>query len=251
MIESNLNHTSKQDRLTRILLKIIGVYSVLFVSFLNIFVLGEGEPDERAIILMADGLILIWLVIGGLFTPKIRDWVVPLVKNNKMNWKLRFILLCTLLVLIEEAITTTMTNLAPLFGSTPEAAHITASTNYFTVVAFHSAVIIVPMFIAWSWILARWKFTPLQVMLLFGITGSIAEATVSPPNFFGGFWVFVYGLMIYVPACTIPDERDAILPRWWHFPMAVLLPLIFVIPFVPPIIWIRNYLGIEFLPGLI
>ena len=251
MIESNRNHASKQDRKTRILLKIIGVYTVLFVSLLNRFVLGEGESNERAIILMADGLILIWIVIGGLLTPKIRDWIVPLVKNSKMNWKLRFILLCTLLVLIEEAITTTMTNLAPLFGSTPEAAHITASTNYFIVVAFHSAVIIVPMFIAWSWILARWRFTPLQVMLLFGITGSIAEATVSPANLFGGFWVFVYGLMIYVPACTIPNERDAIQPRWWHFPMAVLLPLVFVIPFVPPIIWIRNYLGIEFLPGLI
>lgn len=249
MIESNLNLTSKPDRLTRILLKVIGVYAIFFVLLVNIFIINGGKPHERAIIFMADGLILIWIVIGGWFTPKIRDWIVPLVKKNKMNWKIRFILLCTLFALIEEAITTSMTNLAPFFGSTPEAAHITASTNYLIVVVFHSVVVFVPMFIAWAWMLGRWKFTPLQVMLLFGLTGSLAEATVSPSNILGGFWVFVYGLMIYIPACTVPDERNASLPRWWHFPIAILLPLLFVI-LALPIIWIRESLGIQFLPGV-
>ena len=35
----------------------------------------------------------------------------------------------------------------------PRVAHITASTNYFTVVCFHSVVMFVPMFIAWAWML--------------------------------------------------------------------------------------------------
>ena len=50
-------------------------------------------------------------------------------------------------------------------GTTPEEAHITASTNYFTVVCFHSVVVFVPMFIAWAWMLSRWRFSPLKVLL--------------------------------------------------------------------------------------
>ena len=93
------------------------------------------------------------------------------------------------MALIEEVITTSMTNLAPLFGTTPVEAHITASTNYFTVVCFHSVVIIAPMFVAWAWMLSRWNFSPLKVLLLFGITGSLAfslrgtnPATVVPKS---------------------------------------------------------------------
>ena len=81
-------------------------------------------------------------------------------------------ILCTAMALIEEVITTTMTNCAPLLGTTPEEAHITASTNYFVVVCFHSVVVFVPMFIAWALMLSRWDFSPLKVLLLFGITGS-------------------------------------------------------------------------------
>jgi hypothetical protein len=60
------------------------------------------------------------------------------------------------------------------------------------------------------------------VLLLFGITGSIAEAIIQPTNLFGGFWVFVYGLMVYLPACTVPEDRPAKPPRWWCYPLAVV-----------------------------
>jgi len=60
-------------------------------------------------------------------------------------------------------------------------------------VCFHSVVVFVPMFIAWAWMLSRWDFSPLKVLLLFGITGSLAEASINLTSLIGGFWVFVYG----------------------------------------------------------
>lgn len=65
-----------------------------------------------------------------------------------LDWTVRFVLLCTIMALLEEVITTTMTNLAPVFGMTPEEAHIATSTNDLKVVCFHSVVVFVPMFIA-------------------------------------------------------------------------------------------------------
>lgn len=237
------------DRVTRWLLMAIGVYSFALVTLLNIFLLGSGKTIDRAIILMADGLILFWIIIGGSLTPTLRRRLVPKLAAIPIDWRVRFVLFCTAMALIEEAITTSMTNLAPVFGTTPEVAHITASTNYFKVVCFHSVVMFVPMFIAWAWMLSRWQFTPLKVLLLFGITGSIAEAGINPTSLIGGFCVFVYGLMVYLPACTVPGDRSAKRPRWWHYPLAVILPFPFVV-LAAPMILLREWLGVQFLPGV-
>ena len=237
------------DRITRWILTAIGIYTACFLTLLNIFLLGSGKPIDRAVILMADGLILFWIIIGGSLTPMLRRRLVPKLTSIPMDWRVRFVLLCTAMALLEEVITTTMTNLAPVFGTTPEEAHITASTNYFVVVCFHSVVVFVPMFIAWALMLSWWRFTPLKVMLLFGITGSLAEASINPTSLIGGFWVFVYGLMVYLPACTVPADRPAKPPRWWSYPVAVVLPFPFVV-LAAPVVLLREWLGIEFLPGV-
>ncbi len=240
----------KTDRTTRRLLVAVGVYSVLLVGFLNLIVLHSGKVKDRAIFLMADGMILLWIIVGGSLIPVLQKRLVPRLAAIPIGWRLRFVVLCTVMALIEEIITTSMTNLAPVFGTTPEEAHITASTNYFTVVLFHSVVIIVPMFIAWAWMLSRWDFSPLKALLLFGITGSLAEASINPTSLIGGFWVFVYGLMVYLPACTVPADRRARPFRWWHYPLAVLLPFLAAIPVVPVVVFLRKWLGVQFLPGV-
>ncbi len=239
----------RTDRITRWLLIASGIYSGLLVTLLNVVVLSSGKVKDRAIFLMADGLILLWIIIGGSLTPMLRKRLVPRLVAIPMDWRVRFVLLCTTMALLEEVITTTMTNLAPLFGTTPEEAHITASTNYLAVVCFHSVVVFVPMFIAWAWMLSRWDFSPLQVLLLFGITGSMAEASINPTSLIGGFWVFVYGLMVYLPACTVPGDRPATPPRWWQYPLAVILPLVAAIPVVPVVVFLRQWLGVELFPG--
>ena len=246
---SNSPSSSRSDRITRWLLIAIGVYSAILVSFLNLVILNSDNVKDRAIFLMADGMILLWIIVGGSLTPMLRRRLVPRITATPIDWRIRIVLFCTAMALIEEVITTTMTNLAPVFGSTPEEAHITASTNYFVVVCFHSVVVFVPMFIAWALMLSRWDFSPLKVLLLFGITGSIAEASMNPTSLIGGFWVFVYGLMVYLPACTVPRDRGARPLRWWHYPLAVVLPIIATIPVVPVVVLLRQWLGIELFLG--
>jgi hypothetical protein len=56
-------------------------------------------------------------------------------------------------------------------------------------------------------------------------------------------WVYVYGLMAYLPACTVPEERGAGTARWWHWLMAIFLPLFFIIPLVVWLIWRTIVLG--------
>lgn len=238
------------DRTTRRLLIALAVYSAAIVGLLNLHVASAGTPRERAMFWMADGLILLWVVLGGALTPWLRRRLVPrLATLFGGRWRLRFVLLCTLMALIEEAIAVAMTNLAPAFGVAPGEAFITASTNYLDVVLFHSVVIFVPMFAAWAWMLGRWAFAPARVLLLFGLTGALAEATITPWNLVGGFWVFVYGLMAYLPACTVPPDRGAAPPRWWHSPLAVVLPLLAAAPFVPLVIRLRDaFSGPTFLP---
>ena len=238
------------DRVTRWLLIAIGVYSVLLVGFLNLAILSSGKPKDRAIILMADGMILLWIIVGGALTPMLRKRLVPLLVAIRIGWRLRFVVLCTTMALIEEIITTSMTNCASLFGSTPEDSHITASTNYFHVVLCHSVILFVFMFIMWAWMLSRWGFSPLKVLLLFGITGSLTEATINPSSLIGGFWVFVYGLMVYLPACTVPGDREAKPVRWWHYPLAVFLPFLGVIPGGLAATILRKLLHVQFLPGV-
>lgn len=247
--ESIAPSSSRSDRTTRWILTTIGVYTGLLVTLLNIFLLGSGKPIDRAVILMADGLILFWIIICGSLTPMLRRKLVPKLATIPIGWRVRFVLLCTAMALLEEVITTTMTNLAPVFGTTPEEAHITASTNYFVVVCFHSVIVFVPMFIAWALMLSWWRFTPLKVLLLFGITGSIAEASIQPSSLIGGFWVFVYGLMVYLPACTVPEDRPAKPPHWCHYPLAIFLPFPFVV-LAAPVVLLRHWLGIKFLPGV-
>ena len=238
------------DRVTRRLLVAVGVYSILLVVILNLIVLNFCKLHEKAIFMMADGLILLWIIVGGSLTLFLQKRLVPRLVAIPIDWRLRFVILSTIMALIEEVITTSMTNLAPVFGSTPEEAHITASTNYFTVVCFHSVVVIAPMFVAWAWMLSRWNFSPLKVLLLFGLTGSLAEGGINWTSLIGGFWVFVYGLMVYLPACTVPVDRGARPLRWWHYPMAVFLPFLAVIPVVPVVLLVRRWLGVQFFPGI-
>ena len=248
--DSATQASPKPDRMTRWLLIAIGIYSALLVSLLNVFILSSGKVKDRAIFLMADGMILLWIIVGGSLTPMLRKRLVRRLVAIPIDWRVRFVILCTIMALIEEAITTSMTNCAPLFGTTPGEAHITASTNYFHVVLCHSVVLFFFMFIVWAWMLSRWDFSPLKVLLLFGITGSLAEATLNPTSLIGGFWVFVYGLMVYLPACTVPRDREARPVRWWHYPVAVFLPFLGVIPGGLVATILRKVLDVHFLPGV-
>ena len=45
-----------------------------------------------------------------------------------------------------------------------------------------------------------------------------------------GLWVFVYGLMVYLPAYAFHDSWGPRQPRRWQYGAAVVLPVLFAIP---------------------
>jgi hypothetical protein len=90
------------------------------------------------------------------------------------------------------------------------------------------------MFIAWAVMLSWFDFTANQALLLFGLTGTIGESLFGGPQHMLeiGMWMFVYGLMIYLPAYCLPRREKVRPPRWYHFIIAVFLPFVFAVPFL-------------------
>lgn len=222
------------DKKQRLVVGAIATWLVLATSAVTFFV--WPNPKARAVLGMGWGLIFLWIGLCGSLMRRFRDQARAFVQGLRWDWRVKFALFATALALLEEAITTTMTNLAPLFGVSVGEAYITASTNFFDVVALHSVVMFVPLFVGWAVILSRYAFSPFAVFMLFGLTGTIMETnlfTKNPLEF--GLWIFVYGLMVYLPAYTcVPAEqaRTARSVRWWHYPLAVVVPFLFI-PIVP------------------
>lgn len=214
------------------LIAVIGGWLGISTSAVLAIALLSAQPNFRAVILMGSGLVLFWIVLGGSAQRLLRNPVRAIVQALQIDWRIKFVLLATVLALAEEAVTTTMTNLAPLLGVPYGSAYITASGNYFDVICLHSVVVFIPMFIGWAFLLQRYDFSPNAVFLLFGLTGLTAEAAFSGTQALAefGLWIFVYGLMVYLPAYTLPAGRKAKKPRWWLYPAAVFLPIVFAIP---------------------
>jgi hypothetical protein len=233
---------SARERLSRVAVYIVTVWAGLvgvFVAIMALFV--ALPPDERAIFRMAGGLFVVWVVLSGALMVRFRDPLTRWLRRIPLDWRLRFVLLCIFFALLEEAVTTTMTNLGAFLGAVSDAARITASKNYIEVVTQHSVVIFAPCFVAWAFLLHRYDFRPIEVFLLYGVSGWLAEVlTFGTQNAgAGGFWVCVYGWMVYLPACTVPEERRARPVKVWHVPIAMILIFIAGIPFIPVVLLIR------------
>jgi hypothetical protein len=210
-----------------ILVLVLAAWMLLVSGF--VLAIGWKSPVHRAVLGMAWGLIILWVGVCGLTMWRWRDLWRRLAARVPLPWGLKFVLGCVMLMMVEEAVTTLMTNCAPLFGVKVGQAYITASANYFDVVLYHSVVAISPMFIGWAVMLWRWRFSPFAVFILFGLTGFLAEGLtfgLSPGSL--AFWVFVYGLMVWLPAYCVPAERSAREPRWWAYPLAVAIPFLFL-----------------------
>lgn len=196
----------------------------------NLLLLAAVWRDRvaRAIVWMTLLLLAVWGVGFGLVSWRQGDRIAAWLSAQRcVDWRVQFVALCTALALLEEGVTTTLTNLAPLLGDPSRKAAITASRNYLEVVALHSVVVFVPMFVAWAWLLARWDFAPFSVFLLFGLTGLLCESVAfGPQNLLSaGFWVIVYGLIVYIPALAVPVRMRAHTPVVKHYALALLLPL--------------------------
>lgn len=222
------------------------IIAIGYMALLTAFAYSpDANAQSQAIVKMACGLFLLWVIIGGALLLRYREQVRQRVQALSANWQFKFVLFATFLALIEELIATAMTNLAPVFGVPMGEAYITASANYFEVIFFHSVIVFIPMFIAWAWLLRRYDFSPQAVFILFGVTGTLSEWMAfgigTPISF--AFWLFIYGLMIYLPAYSLPSNRVLQPSRPWHTLWAVIFPIICSVP-VAIIINLLNQLRI-------
>jgi hypothetical protein len=61
----------------------------------------------------------------------------------------------------------------------------------------------------------------------------LAEALTFGPQMLLGFgqWILVYGLIVYLPVRAFaPRNRPS--PKRWHYPLAVVLPVVVSLPFI-------------------
>ena len=100
-------------KISKVLIILIGIYSILFVGFLTLAVSSDPsfEPWETAILKMALTLIVVWIIILGSLMYFFRDKIKKFVLKIPMGWKKKFVLFAIFLALVEEAITTTITTI--------------------------------------------------------------------------------------------------------------------------------------------
>lgn len=174
---------------------------VTFVVFPN--------PVQRAILFMGWGVVLFWIVIGGGLMFRYRDQISS--SFMKLPWPnpLVFFLFALSLFFLEEVVTTTMTNLAPLFGVPLGSAAITFTSNYFTAVFPHSLPVVGVLILIFTWIFSRFRLTATQMFFFFGLAGYLIETINNRNNILNiPFWIFVYGLMVWLPAYTVRKRLD-------------------------------------------
>jgi hypothetical protein len=226
----------RERNVARLVLTGLAACGLAMSTIVGILNIGNPDPDRRAVVYMGLSLIAVWCMLGGTTMYLGKRLFIHWSRSLKVGWKVRFVLLAALMALIEEAIATSLTNAAPVFGAISDSARITVSANYFEVIST-SVVAFIPWFLCWAWLLGRFDFKPLQVVLCLGLTGAIAEAmldaTLTLDDLAGAcMWVFVYGLMVYLPAAAVPEDHADQPPPWFLPPLVVVLPLVFVIPLV-------------------
>ncbi len=201
----------------------------------------QGDPKSRAIILMASGLWLIWVLGFGLASWRLRDQVKGVFDKLPGSPYFKFFIFAFALLLLEEGVTTTMTNLAPLLGSRIGEAYITGSANYFEVVMWHSVVVLWPAYAAWAFVMIKVDFHPNAVFLFYAVQGVTAEAMHGGPAQLLAFpfWAFVYGLMVYLPAWCLHGKGDRPQAKGRHYAAVFFLTMLLTFPVVLAVLKFR------------
>lgn len=212
------------------------VILLLIWQFLLTTLLTLGGIENHKLGVMAKmlwGVNLLWIVLFGIVSLLLRKWVINFGSKIAKFKSLYFFLGATGMALIGEAVTTSMTNCAPLFGAEIGEVYITASADYLDVVMFHSVVVFLPQYLLIGWLLSRYEISPFAIFICYGITGFIGEVMFAGPNpLLLAQWILIYGLFVYLPAHLFVNQTDRKPIRWWMYPLLVVIPVIVSIPMV-------------------
>jgi len=224
-----MNNNFKILNFKKMVIMLLGMWLLFSTTIITLFL---KNPVEKAVIKMVWGLIFLWIIVCGGLMYFFRNPIKNIVLKIPLPWYIKFVFFTIILAFIEEFIATTMTNMAPFFNVKIGDAYITASTNFWDVIFFHSLINFIGPFIFWAIVLKYYDFSPFSAFLIWGTTGILAEVLLGGPRHFleFGLWMFVYGLMIFLPVYSIPsaEERKAKCPKFYHYFLMIFLPLLFV-----------------------
>ncbi len=226
-VAQNMTRPDSQTFIVAILV----IWQLVLTTLLTLA--GLSNPKLGALSGMLWGVNIFWIGLVGLSSIWFRDQLASFGKRHSKHLPLMGFLFAMVMALIEEAVTTTMTNCAPLFGAELGDVYITASANYFDVVLFHSVIVMLPQFALLAWLLGRFLISPFAAFMCYGFTGFFNEALFSGPNPLAlAQWILIYGLMVYAPACLFRECPGRRKVGWWFFPVVVILPILASIPMV-------------------
>ena len=219
------------------LLIAIAIFSIIYLSLVYTHISNTWSPNDLAIIKMWIWLFIIWWIIWWFFQFALKNIIKKIVHMTPEKWKMKFFVMCVLLVSIEEFIAVIMTNNAENFWWEVGKAYITASSNYFEVIFLHSIIVFLPMFYSWVVLLKKYSFSASQALFFFGVSWIIWEIFMNPIALISWFWIFIYWLMIALPVYCLP-KRDVKKPWFFAYIQALVLPTLFSLPAV----WIALFL---------
>ncbi len=194
--------TEPYARTKRVIIAFFLCYSI--VLFMLLLINTGTNSVFRTVLLMGFTLFVLWVVVGGSLQIRVRKKFAEKLSQQREHPICYFIIVATTFALVEEAIATTITNLAFTFGVPIGKAYITASTNYIDVVTLHSVIVFIPQFFMLGFLLKKYSISPFAAFLVYGLVGVFGEVTFSGSSAIlnAPFWICVYGLMVYLPAHT-------------------------------------------------
>lgn len=205
-----------------------------YLIIFSLVALATG-PVERSAIVMQWGVFLSWVyIIAPLLGRKGLPFLKQRLSRFTLGPKRLFFVFALVFALTEEALAVLWNNSVPSFFGQAVEPVLTASTNYFEVILLHSVVVFLPLFLVWAYLLERGKYSPREAYLYFGITGVLAEYIFNPgvlALLAGGFWILIYGSMVYYPARFVfGKEEGGLHVSWRRAVVAVFLPLLASVP---------------------
>jgi hypothetical protein len=209
-------------------------WALAYLGIFTIIGFSMAVPDPRAAIVMQWGSFISWVVItGSYFATPVVLFVSRLVKRFRFGEKTLFVLGATTLALVEEALAIFWNNNISALFSTADKTILTITTNYFELISQHSVVVFIPMFIVWAYLLKNRHYSAEEAFLYFGLTGILAEFWYVPsffPFIAGGFWVLVYGSMVYVPAKLLIGTKEKFNFSFRRAGVAIALSFLAAVP---------------------
>ena len=205
-----------------------------FQALLVIHIFNQDSMQDKAMVSMSTALLVLWVGVCGFIILKTREKIRKRFTSPNF-FVLKFFIFAILMCMIEELITTSLTNTAYLWGLSPYEVYITGSPNYIEVLTKHSLIAFLPQFLCWGIIVSKYDISAQNVLIIYGITGYLNELIafgIGPNVMSLPFWILVYGLILYLPAYALKRKHGLKEPNIAHYILFIVVPIIVSIPWI-------------------